>query len=171
MQSETSHGVENTWTATVNGYTKELDPTSSFVPSCGPHAADNLVTQLLDIPEPRPCNLRGADFRTNRITGFKDVAHQLQAFSSLRDLALDNNIIESAAGLAALSNLLHLSITNNCLRHCHGLDALTVRPCIDTLCRRCAPSGSPWQLHGGQSDLPNSPNTSTLIILCRVWYT
>lgn len=121
-----------------------------------------MVSQLLDIPAPRPCNLRGADFRTNRISGFKDVEHQLQAFSSLRDLALDNNVIESAAGLASLSNLLHLSITNNCLRHCHGLDDLTVSPndaaftCVDLV--RCT---IPFQ-HSLHTMLQNP---------CRAWYT
>ena len=92
--------------------------------------ADNQLTDLLDIPEPAPHNLRGADFRTNRITDFKNTAAQLKSFSNLSNLALDRNCIHSAVGLSALSNLLNLSITNNSLTGCEGLDALTVRlPC------------------------------------------
>jgi hypothetical protein len=94
-------------------------------PACLP--ADNELDQLLSIPEPRPTNLRGADFRHNLITDFKAVASQLSSFENLRDLALDNNRITSAVGLAALPHLLHVSLTSNQFTHCVGLGALTVR--------------------------------------------
>jgi hypothetical protein len=87
-----------------------------------------MLTDLLDIPEPAPHNLRGADFRTNRIVGFKHTAEQLKSFSNLSNLALDRNCIKSAVGLSALTSLLNLSLTNNRLQGCEGLDALTVRP-------------------------------------------
>jgi Leucine-rich repeat (LRR) protein len=89
-------------------------------------AADNNLQELLDIPEPRPLNLRTADFRRNRISQLTAVQAPLAAFESLSSLSLDGNSLLCAAGLAPLQGLRHLSITDNGLKSCNGLGELTV---------------------------------------------
>lgn len=96
----------------------------------GARAAGNNLTQLLDIPEKRPTNLRYADYRHNRIKDFKDVDQQLASFTQLRDLHLDHNCLTSAKGLSSLTSLLELALSNNSLTSCDGLEQLTVRGAV-----------------------------------------
>jgi Leucine-rich repeat (LRR) protein len=91
-----------------------------------PAPADNNLKELLNIPEPRPLNLRTADFRRNHISDLAAVQGPLAAFESLSSLSLDGNRLTRTAGLAPLKGLRHLSITHNGLRACNGMGALTV---------------------------------------------
>ena len=89
--------------------------------------AGNKLTQLLDIPEPRPQNLRTADFRINAIASLEKVASKLSSFIQLQSLALDINMLQSVTGLGAFRGLLKLSVSQNRISSCAGLEQLLVR--------------------------------------------
>ncbi len=75
-----------------------------------------------------PCcssNLREADLSYNRISSMSD----LERFSRLVSLRLDDNDIEYLAGLSSLKMLQHLSLCGNLLASCKGLEGKQQHDC------------------------------------------
>ena len=89
--------------------------------------ADNKLTELLDIPEPRPVHLRSLDARRNCLRTFYGARPRLSAFTNLEDIALDGNKLITLQGLGALSGLRRLSVAHNALKSIEGLEELLVR--------------------------------------------